>query len=118
MNDNLLNKKSLHNSPPLTIAAISAMMQNGAGHCRSMSVLIDATKRKHSSSLLGKETVAQGQVLVCDSRSNNSPDHAQWLLDSCPCGWLSSFGRGHSGCRWNKCAPSVGSEHKENCFMP
>ena len=41
---------------------------------------------------------------------------AQRLLDSCPREWLSSFGRSHSGCRWNKSAPSVGSIHEENCF--
>ena len=43
---------------------------------------------------------------------------AQWLLDSCPRGWLSSFGRVHSGCRWSKCAPSVGSRSASVILAP
>ena len=55
MNDNLLNKKSLHNSPPLkkssAITAVSAMMQNGAGMFRSRPDYVQKSTKSSPSSV-------------------------------------------------------------------
>ena len=79
--------------------------------CDSSSFLVTCSEH-----WLGQETVAQGQVLVCDSRSNNSPDHAQPL---------SSFSQlilsdliCLSVLRSKKCFPScLQFGHWELCFL-